>query len=200
MFQPVVSCLPNISYKLYYVLEGGYVWDVDYSYIEDWLDSLDDETVASIFASLKILQEIGPVLGRPLVDTLEGASHSNLKELRPASLRGFTSNICTLEEELMDKLEAYLEKRGIADEQMDVARHATQATIDAYKLREARKASHMTQVELAEAMGVSQNRISRMENGDIGSMSLDTISRYIEAVGGTVSLIADLPTGQVSLV
>lgn len=99
----------------------------------------------------------------------------------------------------MSKLETYLDKRGITDEQMNAARHATQATIDAYKLREARKASHMTQVELAKAMGVSQNRISRMENGDIRSMSLDTISRYIEAVGGTVSLIADLPTGQVSL-
>lgn len=50
MFQLVASCLHNIAYKLYYVLEGSYVWDVDYSYIEDWLDSLDDETVTSIFA------------------------------------------------------------------------------------------------------------------------------------------------------
>ena len=82
---------------------------------------------------------------------------------------------------------------------MEEARRATQAYIDAYNLREARKASHMTQVELAKAMGVSQNRISRMENGDIGTMSFDTIRRYIEAVGGKVSLIADLPTGQVSL-
>lgn len=99
----------------------------------------------------------------------------------------------------MSNLKAYLDKRGITEEQMEAARRATQAYIDAYNLREARKASHMTQVELAKAMGVSQNRISRMENGDIGTMSFDTIRRYIEAVGGKVSLIADLPTGQVSL-
>ena len=33
-------------------------------------------------------------------------------------------------------------------------------------------------------MGVSQNRISRMENGDLGSMSLDTLRRYVEALAG----------------
>ena len=33
-------------------------------------------------------------------------------------------------------------------------------------------------------MGVSQNRISRMENGDLGSMSLDTLRRYMEALAG----------------
>lgn len=99
----------------------------------------------------------------------------------------------------MSNLDAYLNKRGITEEQMRAARRATQATIDAHNLREARKASNMTQVELAKAMGVSQNRVSRMENGDIGAMSLDTIRRYIEAVGGKISLVADLPNGQVSL-
>lgn len=95
----------------------------------------------------------------------------------------------------MDNLKAYLDKRGITEAQMDEARRFTQDYIDAYNLREAREARHMTQVELAKAMGVSQNRISRMENGDIGTMSLDTIRRYIEAVGGKLSLVAELPTG-----
>ena len=57
----------------------------------------------------------------------------------------------------------------------------------------------MTQVQLAEAMGVSQNRVSRMENGDMAAMSLDTIRRYIGALDGKVSLVADLPTGKVTL-
>lgn len=99
----------------------------------------------------------------------------------------------------MNSIESYLKERGISDGQMDAARRYTQDYIDAYNLKEARKASHMTQVELARTMGVSQNRISRMENGDIGSMSLDTIRRYIEALGGSVVLVADLPTGRVSL-
>lgn len=99
----------------------------------------------------------------------------------------------------MADLSAYLEKRGITDEQMAEARARTQAVIDAYNLREARKACNMTQVQLADAMGVSQNRVSRMENGEIGSMSVDTVRRYVEALGGRVTLIADLPTGKVSL-
>ena len=99
----------------------------------------------------------------------------------------------------MDSLNAYLEKRGIGEEQMDQARRATQSYIDGYALREARNVGGMTQVELAEAMGVSQNRVSRMEHGDLSTMSLDTIRRYIEALGGKLSLIADLPTGKLTL-
>lgn len=99
----------------------------------------------------------------------------------------------------MADLNAYLTKRGITDEQMAKARQRTQDAIDAYNLKQARKACNMTQVDLAKAMGVSQNRISRMENGDLGSMSLDTVRRYVEALGGHVTLVADLPSGKVSL-
>lgn len=99
----------------------------------------------------------------------------------------------------MSDLNAYLEKRGITVEQMDEARAETQAVIDSYNLRQARKASDMTQVELAKTMGVSQNRISRMENGDLGSMSLDTLRRYVEALGGRLTLVAELPSGTVML-
>lgn len=99
----------------------------------------------------------------------------------------------------MADLNEYLNKRGITAEQMDVAREQTQTVIDAYNLREARKASNLTQVELAQAMGVSQNRVSRMENGDINAMSVDTLRRYVEALGGHMTLLADLPTGRISI-
>ena len=33
-------------------------------------------------AHLKVLEEFGPELGRPQVDTLKGSKHSNMKELR----------------------------------------------------------------------------------------------------------------------
>ena len=61
------------------------MWSIDYSLIVPWLDTLDDRTVACIFAALEILEREGPALGRPLVDTLEGSSFGNMKELRPAS-------------------------------------------------------------------------------------------------------------------
>ncbi len=99
----------------------------------------------------------------------------------------------------MSDLNEYLAKRGITEEQMEQARATTRSYIDAHALREARNEGGMTQVQLAQAMGVSQNRVSRMERGDLATMSLDTIRRYVEALGGKVSLVADLPTGRVTL-
>lgn len=61
------------------------MWDIDYSFIEDWLDELDEKTVIHVFSALEVLRENGPALGRPLVDTLEGSRRHNMKELRPAS-------------------------------------------------------------------------------------------------------------------
>ena len=64
------------------------MWNVEYTYIEGWLDSLSKEAVAMIFATLEHLQEEGPNLGRPLVDTLSNTKVKNLKELRPVSPKG----------------------------------------------------------------------------------------------------------------
>jgi len=41
----------------------------------------------SVNVAIDLLAEIGPALGRPLVDTLQGSSISNLKELQPRSSR-----------------------------------------------------------------------------------------------------------------
>lgn len=61
------------------------MWSVEYAYIVSWLDEQDNETVASIFAALEHLEQHGPTLGRPLVDTLTGTEVKNLKELHPAT-------------------------------------------------------------------------------------------------------------------
>ena len=100
---------------------------------------------------------------------------------------------------MMATLQDYITKRGITKNQMDTARQQTLSIIEAFNLREARMASEMTQVEVAESIGVSQNRISRMENGDMGAMSIDSLRKYIAALGGNLKLIADLPTGTVEI-
>ena len=64
------------------------MWTVEIEYIIEWLDGLDAETIAKIFAALKRLEQEGPNLGRPLADTPSGSRVKNLKELRPASPRG----------------------------------------------------------------------------------------------------------------
>lgn len=62
------------------------------------------------------------------------------------------------------------------------------AEVRAYLLKELRKELHITQVELAELLQVSQNRISRIEHGDIEKSQVDTLRKYVEAVGGTLTL------------
>jgi hypothetical protein len=45
-------------------------------------ETLTDSEQRKVVASVEALQEIGPTAGRPLVDSLEGSRHSNMKELR----------------------------------------------------------------------------------------------------------------------
>jgi hypothetical protein len=75
-------------YNLSLVEWKGYasgVWVVEAGLIEDWLKTVDEETFDRIGAAVEILAEHGPDLGRPLVDTIVGSRHSNMKELRPGS-------------------------------------------------------------------------------------------------------------------
>ncbi|MEP6817536.1 MAG: type II toxin-antitoxin system RelE/ParE family toxin [Marmoricola sp.] len=62
-------------------------WDIDVELIGDWLKAVHDGTYDQIVAALKILTELGPGLGRPLVDSIIGSRHRNMKELRPGSSR-----------------------------------------------------------------------------------------------------------------
>lgn len=59
------------------------MWTIDRTdEIADWIAGLDDDAKEAILKSLIVLQEIGPALGRPHVDTLKGSSYPNMKELR----------------------------------------------------------------------------------------------------------------------
>jgi hypothetical protein len=45
-------------------------------------DALDQDVRREVLALARVLQEFGPQLGRPRVDTLNGSRHANMKELR----------------------------------------------------------------------------------------------------------------------
>ncbi|MDQ0239497.1 helix-turn-helix domain-containing protein [Arthrobacter bambusae] len=64
--------------------------------------------------------------------------------------------------------------------------------VRAYRLRELREASDLTQVELAARLQVSQNRVSRIEHGDIDRAQVDTLRKYVEAVGGRLRIEVEL--------
>jgi len=46
------------------------MWIVDLELIEEWLVSLDAESHDRVVAAIELLQERGPQLGRPIVDTM----------------------------------------------------------------------------------------------------------------------------------
>jgi DNA-binding XRE family transcriptional regulator len=56
-------------------------------------------------------------------------------------------------------------------------------------LTEMRKKAGMTQAEVAEAMGVTQQRVSAIERGSIAELA--TLADYIHALGGELKVIAD---------
>lgn len=56
--------------------------------VNDWLDHLaatDRESYELVVAGIEVLAEVGPNLGRPLVDRIKGSRLHNLKELCPGS-------------------------------------------------------------------------------------------------------------------
>jgi hypothetical protein len=54
---------------------------------KDWMDSLQDKEYRGLAARIDLLAEQGPVLGRPIVDSIKGSRHANLKEIRYSKLR-----------------------------------------------------------------------------------------------------------------
>ncbi len=60
-------------------------WRVEVELVHAWLISLDQNSYEQVIAALELLAERGPTLGRPLVDSVVGSQHRNMKELRPGS-------------------------------------------------------------------------------------------------------------------
>jgi hypothetical protein len=61
-------------------------WSVEFHpNCEAWADELDPQDAEPLLAAIRILRDAGPTLGRPLVDTIKGSRHANMKELRPGS-------------------------------------------------------------------------------------------------------------------
>ncbi len=79
-----------------------------------------------------------------------------------------------------------------APRQDRVAEHRVRmdTEVRVYRLREVREEQGVTQVELAERMHVTQPSVSALERGEIVRAGLTTIRAYVEALGGTVDVIA----------
>src|SRR5246500_862018 len=65
------------------------IWEIDFHpefdpEYEELAEAVQDE----LLAHLRLLEQFGPQLGRPRVDTLKGSRHANMKELRFSAADG----------------------------------------------------------------------------------------------------------------
>lgn len=87
------------------------------------------------------------------------------------------------------KAEAHRRHPEMADpERQAKARAELDAHVAGHHLKELRKAVGKTQMELAHALGVSQSRISQIENGKIEAMGIETLRAYAAALGGHLDI------------
>lgn len=73
----------------------------------------------------------------------------------------------------------------------DAGESRGEALIREITLREVREAVKRTQVEVAAAMGTTQDRVSKLEHGDDALVS--TLRRHIRALGGELRLMVEFP-------
>jgi DNA-binding XRE family transcriptional regulator len=78
-----------------------------------------------------------------------------------------------------------------ASRRRKIEKQATILISEEMTLQELRRARTMTQVKMAKTLGVAQKPISEIEKRT--DMHLSTLRRSIEAMGRTLSLVAEFP-------
>jgi DNA-binding transcriptional regulator YiaG len=82
-------------------------------------------------------------------------------------------------------------RANMSPEDRERALAATRELLEQMPLQELRRARDMSQQTLAEAMAVPQSTVSKIERRT--DAYIGTIRRYIEAMGGSLRIIADFP-------
>jgi predicted transcriptional regulator len=90
----------------------------------------------------------------------------------------------------MRTLEQQLAHRPVDEQRVEALAKDLRRRVQTYRLREIRNALNITQVQLAEHLQVSQNRISQLESGQIDRSRVETLRRYVEALGGELTVQA----------
>ena len=72
-----------------------------------------------------------------------------------------------------------------------VEARAAELIAEEMTLRDLRKARALTQARMAEQLGITQDGVSRLEKRS--DLLLSTLRKTVEAMGGSLSLIAEFP-------
>ncbi|MBF6355846.1 XRE family transcriptional regulator [Nocardia higoensis] len=92
----------------------------------------------------------------------------------------------------MTNLDDILAKRPVDRAVVDAHKTRMLDQVRAYRLKELREELHLTQQEVADRLNVGQNRVSNIERGDLDRVRLETLRRYVAAVGGTLRIEVEL--------
>lgn len=88
-------------------------------------------------------------------------------------------------------LEDYEKSLNLSEQdKADIETYKTQMLLNlrAYRLRELREEAGLTQAQVAARMGVGQRQVSKIENGEVENAKVSTLRKYLEAIGGNMSV------------
>ena len=86
-----------------------------------------------------------------------------------------------------DIREEHIERIGRED--FEAGKEQMLAEARGWRLAEIRRHRGLTQAQVADRMGVGKSRVSQIETGKVSTR--DVLDRYVEALGGRLSLMAD---------
>lgn len=92
----------------------------------------------------------------------------------------------------MTTLDDWLTKRPVNRAAVEAHKARMRGELRAYALRELREAQGLTQTQLAGLLHVSQNRVSALERGEVEHAQINTLRRYVDALGGQLRIEVDL--------
>ena len=78
-----------------------------------------------------------------------------------------------------------------AAQRKKVEARAAELIAEELTLRELRKARKLTQARMAKQLGITQDGVSRLEKRS--DLLLSTLRKTVEAMGGSLSLVAEFP-------
>ena len=69
-------------------------------------------------------------------------------------------------------------------------RDAQLAKVRAHRLAELREAHDLTQTVVAQKLGISQPRLSKIESGELDNTQISTLRALVRALGGELEVVA----------
>jgi hypothetical protein len=155
---------------------------VTVEYFDGWFLGLDASEQQDVLAAMLVLEQFGPSLGRPYVDSLKGTGKvKNLKEVR-VQHKGKPFRVFFAFDPLRPAV-------------VEAARVQADQEIFELRLSQLRQTVEMSQHDLAVALGISQPSVANLEKRG-HEVKVSSLKRYIEALGCKLSLDVELADGR----